>query len=92
MRKIKRRSVKLFFASAFVTALVIVFASAMISAEANTRKTGLTAVSTLFSAGVSEGQAEITVNDRDYVFSVKPIFDIITSKAVNAVLGLWLLF
>lgn len=92
MRKIKKHSVKLFFASAFVTALVIMLASAMISAEANTRKTGLQAVVVPFSAGVTGGQVEITVNDRDYVFSVKPIFDILTSKALNAVMGFWLLF
>lgn len=92
MRKIKRRSVRLFFTSAFVTALVIIFASAMIFAEANTRKTGLAAVVVPFSANVTDGQAEVTVNDRDYAFSVKPILDILTSKAFNAVVGLWLLF
>ena len=89
--KIKKRPLKLFFASAFVTALVIVFAAAMVFAEANTRKTGLTVVAVPFSAGVCDGQAEITVNDRDYVFSVQPIFEFFKSNALTAVLGAWLL-
>ncbi len=90
--RITKRSARLFFASAFITALFILFGLTMLSAETNTRKTGLTSVSVPLSFKVSESSAELTVNDRDYVFSVKPIFDVFTSKAFNAVLGLWLLF
>ena len=90
--RITKRSARAFFASAFITALLIALGLAMISAEANTRKTGFTAVSVPLSFEVSEGSAAVTVNDRNYVFSAKPIFDIFTSKAFNAVLGLWLLF
>ncbi len=91
MRKLKKRSLKLFFASAFVTALVIAFAAAMIFVETNTSKTGLKRVSTPFSAGVSGQKAEVTINDRDYVFSVKPIFEFFKSDALPVVLGAWLL-
>ena len=90
--KITKRSVKAFFVSAFVTALVILFALAMIFAEVNTRKTGLTAVSVPLSLEVAGDSSELTVNDRDYVFSLKPVFDFFTSKAFGAVLGWWLLF
>lgn len=81
----------MFLASAFVTALVIAFAVAMIFVEANTSKTGLKRVSTPFSAGFSDGKAEITVNDRDYVFSVQPIFEFLKSNALTAAFGAWLL-
>ena len=91
VRRIKKRPLKLFFASAFVTALVIAFAAAMIFVEANTSKTGLKRVSTPFSAGISEDKAEITVNDRDYVFSIKPIFEFLESHALTAAFGAWLL-
>ena len=90
--RITKRSVRLFFVAAFVTALVITLCLALIIAEVNTRKTGLTAVSVPLSFSFSGGSAEITVSDRDYVFSIKPVFDIITSRAFNSVLGLWLLF
>ncbi len=90
--RITKRSARLFFASAFITALIIVLGFAMLSAEANTRKTGLTAVSVPLSLKIADSSAEVTVNDRAYVFSAKPVFDFFTSKAFNAVLGLWLLF
>ena len=90
--RITKRSVRLFFVAAFITALVITLFLALVIAEVNTRKTGLTAVSVPLSFSFSGGSAEITVSDRDYIFSIKPVFDIITSRAFNSVLGLWLLF
>ncbi len=66
-----RRSLRLFFAAAVVTALGIFLFSAAVIAEKNSRATGLGAVRQVFSATMQDGRLLVTVNDRQGSFSLR---------------------
>ena len=89
MRKINARSFQIFLASAVITALVLFLAGALVFAENNTEKTGLDAVSDIFSVRFSEKDAVVTVNDRSYNFSLSGVYDFFESKALYAAAVIW---
>ena len=89
MRKINARSFQIFLASAIITALVLLLAGALVFAENNTEKTGLDAVSDMFSVRFSEKDAVVTVNDRSYNFSLSGVYDFFESKALYATAVIW---
>ena len=87
--RITKRSVGLFFASFFVSALVIVFCALFIIAERNTQRTGFNKRSKPLEISFTENEASLFVNGRQYRGSLLPVFAVLESGIAHAGTLVW---
>ncbi len=81
IKRISKKSVKYFFASALLSAVFIVFVFSLLSVEANTRAIGFEDVSKPLYFEIKDCNAVLTVNDRVHSISIKPVFDFLSEGA-----------
>ena len=83
MKAINKASVKAFFVSSLVTALVILFCLSFVVVGVNSSKTGLKRVSDAFSVKLSGDKLKITVIDKKFMVTFSALEQVDLSRLLG---------
>ena len=87
--KVKKGSLSLFFAAAVISALVISLPVFLIITEANTSALGFERFLQTFAIDFAGEKCVMTVNDKQFMVALSPIYDFLRSKFMFFISTVW---